>query len=211
MEPIAQQILSTRWSLLSRLKDWDDQDSWRQFFDTYWQLIYNTGVKAGLTHAEAEDLVQEVVISVAKKMGGFKTDPAAGSFKSWLLTLTRWRIHDQLRKRPPPRREPPPFPEDKTKTRTATVERLADTGPGPLEADWDADWEKHLLQAALARVKKYVRPELIQIFDLMVDKQWPALKVARRLQVNLARVYYARCKVAALLKQEVKRLEDHGI
>ncbi len=211
MEPIAQQILSTRWSLLSRLKDWDDQDSWRQFFDTYWQLIYNTGVKAGLTHAEAEDLVQEVVISVAKKMGGFKTDPAAGSFKSWLLTLTRWRIHDQLRKRPPPRPEPPPFPEDKTKTRTATVERLADTAPGPLEADWDADWEKHLLQAALARVKKYVKPELIQIFDLMVDKQWPALKVARRLQVNLARVYYARCKVAALLKQEVKRLEDHGI
>jgi len=40
-----EEFLPTRWSLLSRLKDWDDQKSWRQFFDTYWRLIYNTGVK----------------------------------------------------------------------------------------------------------------------------------------------------------------------
>jgi hypothetical protein len=45
----------------------------------------------------------------------------------------------------------------------------------------------------------------------MVNKQWSALTVARRLQVNLARVYYARCKVAALVKLEIKRLEQHGI
>ncbi len=209
MAPNAQEILPTRWSLLSRLKDWDDQDSWRQFFDTYWQLIYNSGVKAGLTDTEAEELVQEVVIGVAKKMGDFKADPAAGSFKSWLLTLTRWRIHDQLRKRPPPPPESRRLPQERT--RTATIERLADTAPGPLDAEWDTEWEKHLLQAAFERVKKQVRPELIQIFDLVIHKQWPALKVARRLGVNLARVYYARCKVSALLKREIKRLEEHGI
>jgi RNA polymerase sigma-70 factor (ECF subfamily) len=99
MEPRANELLPTRWSLLSRLKDWDDQDSWRQFFDTYWQLIYGVALKSGLTHTEAHEVVQEVVITVAKKMEGFKTDPDAGSFKSWLLTLTQWRIKDQLRKR----------------------------------------------------------------------------------------------------------------
>ena len=56
--------LPTRRSLLSRLKDWDDQESWRQFFDAYWQLIYNTACRAGLSHAEAQEVVQEVEISV---------------------------------------------------------------------------------------------------------------------------------------------------
>jgi RNA polymerase sigma-70 factor (ECF subfamily) len=209
MEPSANELLPTRWSLLSRLKDWDDQDSWRQFFDTYWQLIYNTGLKAGLTHVEAEEVVQEVVIAVAKKMGEFKTDPAAGSFKAWLLTLTQWRIKDQFRKRarePDLRADSPPDP-----ARTATIERVPDPAVGQLEAEWDTEWQKHLVQTALARVKKQVRPEMFQVFDFMVNKQWSPLTVARRLQINLARVYYARCKVAAMLKREIKRLENNGI
>src|SRR5438270_451514 len=88
--------LPTRWSLLSRLKDWEDQESWRQFFDAYGQLIYHTACKAGLSHTEAQEVVQEVVISVAKKMGEFKTDPSRCSFKSWLFNLTRSRVTHPL-------------------------------------------------------------------------------------------------------------------
>ena len=77
----------------------DDQQSWQEFFDAYWKLIYSVALKAGLSDAEAQEVVQETVISVAKKMPEFKADPAVGSFKSWLLTLTRWRITDQMRKR----------------------------------------------------------------------------------------------------------------
>src|SRR5262245_3171643 len=78
-------LLPTRWSLLSRLKNWDDQESWQEFFDTYWRLIYSVAVKAGLSDVEAQDVVQETVITVAKKLEQFKTDPAHGSFKGWLL------------------------------------------------------------------------------------------------------------------------------
>src|SRR5262249_49944715 len=94
-------LTSTRWSLISRLKDWNDQGSWQAFFNTYWKLIYSMAIKAGLSDAEAQEVVQETVITVAKKMAGFKTDPALGSFKSWLLHITHWRIVDQLRKRQP--------------------------------------------------------------------------------------------------------------
>src|SRR5256885_10482007 len=110
--------LQTRWSLIGRLKNLDDQQSWQDFFDAYWKLIYSVALKAGLSDAEAQDVVQETVISVAKKMPEFKADPATGSFKSWLLTLTRWRIVDQVRKRQgkPPRnpdggQEVPPNPQ----------------------------------------------------------------------------------------------------
>src|SRR5712692_9813138 len=92
--------IPTRKSLLIRLKDWDDQKSWQEFFDIYWKLIHAVAIQAGLNEAEAQDVVQETVISVAKKMGEFKTDPAFGSFKSWLLVITRRRIADQFRKRP---------------------------------------------------------------------------------------------------------------
>jgi hypothetical protein len=94
LEPIA-----TRQSLLERLKDWGDQTSWQDFFDTYWRLIYNVALKAGLTDAEAQEVVQETVIAVAKKIPGFQTDPDRGSFRAWLMRLTRWRITDQFRKR----------------------------------------------------------------------------------------------------------------
>jgi RNA polymerase sigma factor (sigma-70 family) len=94
-------FIPTRYSLLSRLQDWDDQDSWKNFFDTYWRLIYSIALKSGLTDAEAQDVVQETIICVAKDIQKFKRDRKFGSFKGWLRNLTRWRIADQLRKREP--------------------------------------------------------------------------------------------------------------
>jgi len=72
----------TRRSLLSRLRQWDDQESWQDFFSTYSKLIYGVALRAGLAEAEAEDIVQETVISVARQMPNFRYDPAQGSFKS---------------------------------------------------------------------------------------------------------------------------------
>jgi RNA polymerase sigma-70 factor (ECF subfamily) len=77
----------------------EDEASWREFFDTYWLLIYSVARKAGLTETEAQEAVQETVISVAKKMPEFNYDPQAGSFKGFLLQTTGWRITDQFRKR----------------------------------------------------------------------------------------------------------------
>src|SRR6266436_5269712 len=93
------ELIPTRWTLIKRLKNWDDQESWRQFFEIYWKLIFGVAMKAGLNHGEAEEVVQTTVMSVCKNIKDFKADPAAGSFKAWLLNLTRWRITDQLRKR----------------------------------------------------------------------------------------------------------------
>ena len=94
-------FIPTRRSLLSRLKNWDDQESWQEFFDTYGRLVYGVAVKAGLSDAEAQDVVQETIIIVARKLAGFKYDPALGSFKSWLMLITRRRIEKQLKKRMP--------------------------------------------------------------------------------------------------------------
>src|SRR5246127_1749587 len=117
-------LASTRRSLVDRLANWDDQKRWQAFFDTYWKLIYSTARKAGLTDTEAQDVVQETVITVAKKIDKLKYDPAIGSFKGWLLQITRWRIADQYRKRRPGEAKRPLSAEDRM---TATIERVADS------------------------------------------------------------------------------------
>jgi RNA polymerase sigma factor (sigma-70 family) len=92
-------LIPTRESLLSRLRDWADDESWSEFFHTYWRMLYEVALRAGLREEEAQEAVQETVIAVARKMPGFHYDPALGSFKGWLLRIARRRIVDQFRKR----------------------------------------------------------------------------------------------------------------
>ena len=82
----------TRRSLVDGLKNPDDSERWKQFYQAYGPLIREMSKKAGLSHTEAEDVVQETIISVAKHMPTFNYDPAEGSFKAWLFKLARWRI-----------------------------------------------------------------------------------------------------------------------
>jgi RNA polymerase sigma-70 factor (ECF subfamily) len=203
----AAELIPTRNSLLSRLKDWDDQDSWQDFFNTYWRLIYGVAVKAGLTDQEAQEVVQETIITVARRIPDFKYDPATCSFKTWLLNLTRWRITDQFRKRRPEEAHRA-YRADDTAT-TSFIESLPDPAGVNLEAVWDEEWERNLLEAATTRVKLQVSPEQYQIFDLCMAKKWPTKRITRELGVSLGQVYLAKHRVSALIRKEVKRLEKH--
>ena len=204
----ADEFIPTRKTLLSRLKDWQDQDSWRDFFNTYWKLIYSVAIKAGLTDSEAQEVVQETVITVAKKMPDFRYDRAIGSFKSWLLTITRRRITDQYRKRRPNSvSEEAAVSESERTTRTPTLNQIAAPTSFDFEAVWDQDWERNLTDVALEKVKRQVRPKQFQMFDLHVVRGWPAQKVAATLHTTMARVYYAKFKLTRLLRREIKNLE----
>jgi RNA polymerase sigma-70 factor (ECF subfamily) len=72
-------LLVTRQSLVGRLADWEDRRNWQEFFDTYWRLIYGVARKAGLNDAEAQDVVQETIFTVAKNIAQY--DRSGGSFK----------------------------------------------------------------------------------------------------------------------------------
>jgi RNA polymerase sigma factor (sigma-70 family) len=197
--------LATQASLLERLKDLNDQDSWQEFYTTYRKLIFSFAIKHGLTGVEAEEVVQETVITVARNLPEFRYDPASCAFKTWLFNLTLWRIQDQLRKRHPENvslhRQP-----GETE-RTSTIERI----PGPeserLGALWEEEWKQDIFERALERVKARVEEKHFQIFDLYALQGWPARKVARSLGVSLARVYVSKHRISALLMQETRRLQ----
>lgn len=195
--------IPTRYSLLSRLQDWDDQDSWKDFFDTYWRLIYSVAMKSGLSEAEAQDVVQETVICVAKDLPKFKKDRSLGSFKGWLRNITHWRIGDQLRKRAQATELANAIRWEEVRSEAAELHNPT----AELESVWEEEWRANLLEAALDRVKTRVKEEHYQIFDLYVLKHWPVKKVAETLGVNIGQIYLAKHRVSLLIKKEIRLLE----
>ncbi len=196
--------LRTRPTLLFRLRDWQDAASWEEFYRLYRLLVHGLAERAGLTHAEAEEVTQDVFKRVAETIHEFEADPQRGSFRRWLMNLTRWRIADKFRARP--KGEAPGVRRDSTAEGTATVERIPD--PENIEAGWDDEWQRHVLEAALDRIARRIKPRHFQVFDLYMRQGWPVLRVARELGIGPASVYLIGHRVKQQLKAEVTRLES---
>ena len=199
--------LPTRASLLGRLRDLSDTDSWRTFFDTYWRLLYNVARRSGLNDMEAQDVVQETVIAVARKMPEFRYDPAKGSFKLWLLLITRRRIQDHLRKV----YRSLPVAERVTGLAAHGVEAIPATTLSPdaqIDAAWEEEWRGSILEAALARVRQRVQPKHYQAFDYCVLQSLRAPVVAKMLGLNVAQVYLARHRVSQAVKRAAAEIEE---
>jgi RNA polymerase sigma-70 factor (ECF subfamily) len=207
MSSSADDSLLTRRTLLSRLRNLDDQESWRTFFDLYWRLLYNVARKSGLDDPGAQEIVQDTVIAVARKMPEFHYDPARGTFRQWLLRITRRRIIDHLRRiyRQPPKAEVAPESLDEEEEHAAAI---TDQSASAIEAAWNEEWEKSTFDAALARVRAAINPRHFQVFDYCVLKEWPASKVAATLGLNAAQVYLAKHRVAQAMKRAVRKIND---
>jgi RNA polymerase sigma factor (sigma-70 family) len=193
--------LPTRHSLLSRLRNVEDAASWYTFFQTYWRLIYNVARKAGLSDDEAQEVVQETVISVARKMPEFRYDPAKGSFKQWLLLITRRRIHDHLRR---VYRSLPAAPGEHDADKLSALQ-------SQMDQTWDDEWRENLFQAALARVRQRANPKQYQVFDYCVLQDLSASEVAKMLGLNAAQVYLAKHRMSAAVRRAVAEIEAEGL
>ena len=206
-DPAPDPFLPTRQSLLTRLKDWEDQEGWREFFETYWRLIYTVARRAGLSEAEAQDVVQETLVVVAKQMPGFRYDPARGSFKAWLHTVIRgrlsrhWRkakVHAAVADRSDPANDP------------AATDDADPVAASEFEVLWQAEWEQNLLAAAMRRVQTKVSPRQFLLFSLAVIKQVPLATIRERYDASLPQVYLAKHRVGRLLKVEIARLQSQA-
>ena len=185
------ELLPTRASLLSRLRDWQN-DSWREFFELYWKLIYNTARRHGLSDMEAQDVVQDTMIGVSRNIPSFRYDPERCSFKTWLMNLILWRIKDQLRKR---------------RAGHKPIEFAVNI---PAESEfnqkWEEDWQRNLVGAAVNRVKNKLNPQEFQIFSFCVLQRKGIAETAKVLNVSRARVYLAKHRVSRRIEKELTHL-----
>lgn len=201
---------ATRRSLLSRLRNLDDRESWKDFFDHYWRMLYKVARRAGLAEADAQDVVQETVVAVARQMPSFHYDRARGTFKQWLYRIVRRRVADHLRRvyRQPARGEPTwerPL-EDDEGTPVEEIDPSVD-----LAAAWEQEWETSVFEAAVARVRERANPKHFQVFDLCVRQGWTTAKVASALSLNAAQVYLARHRVSQAVKQAAREINEQRL
>jgi RNA polymerase sigma factor (sigma-70 family) len=210
MRPDTQLDLKTRRSLLSRLRNLDDHESWRAFFEQYWRLLYRVARRAGLGESDAQDVVQETVVAVARKMPEFRYDTARGTFKHWLFCIVHRRVADHLRRI---YRQPP---QETLSTSVTTAEDESEAAiqtdtASAMDAAWDQEWEQSVFEAAVAQVREHTNPRHFQVFDCCVRLGWPTAKVATTLGMNPAQVYLARHRVSQAVKQAAKTINDERL
>jgi len=188
---------ATRETLLSRLRDWGDDQSWNEFFRLYWNLIYSVAKRAGLSDVEAQDVTQETVVTVAKQMPEFSYDRSKGSFRSWLCNTTRWKIKDQFKRRQRQERLHQELP-------STREEHSGESND--FETLWAEEWEENLVHLSVERIRSQVDSEEYDVFDLYTLKGWPAARIARHLKMDRPRVYYLNQKVTRILNEASLRI-----
>jgi RNA polymerase sigma factor (sigma-70 family) len=201
--------MPTRLTLLEKIKDAGDRESWQEFFSLYSGRVYRFALQRGMNAQEAEDVVQETFLCLTKKMPDFHYDSSKGKFRSWLLHLAGWRVGDQYRKRG---KVQVSAPAGEASTETEPLKRIADPSPGrELEERIDREWRQAVLEVALERVKGRVSAKQFQAYDLYVVKGWAAAKVALTLGITSASVHLHKHRVSKLLRQEIKVLDKDKI
>lgn len=183
---------TTDLTLLEKITE-GDEISWQRFSNMYSPLIKASGKEWGLTEAQCEELIQEVLLSFFKASKTFRYDSCKGKFRNYLRTIVRNHIFRILKR------------------------KAAESGQHPLAEDpfldlafeekWDQEWHNYLFSEALAILKQEMEPLAFQAFYLYVIKEQPSPLVASILGISVNAVYIHKCRALDSLRKTVRKLE----
>ncbi|MCI0681061.1 MAG: sigma-70 family RNA polymerase sigma factor [Gemmataceae bacterium] len=190
---------STRVSLLMRMRDSQDREAWGEFVQRYAPLIHAYGRHRGLQDADAADLAQEVLRCVARSAAEFRYDPARGSFRGWLYTVTR----NELRKMA--------VRNDRQASGTgeSAVRQILEQQPDVAtdEAEWTREYQRNLFHWAAAKVRPEFRETSWQAFWRTAVVGHDINAAATELNVTVGAIYIARSRITARIRQEIEAVE----
>lgn len=192
-------IHSTRQSLLLRLKDSADGPAWIEFQTIYRPAVYRFARRHGVQPADAEDLSQQVMLAVAKKISVWNPDSRHGSFRAWLLTVTRNAVSNLVSRSRP----------DAAAGGTGPVALLTQAVSGEAAKE-EIDWElrRATFRWAAEEVRREYQPATWNSFWLTAVERQSAEQVADDLGLSIGAVYTNRSRVLKRLREWVQRLED---
>ena len=190
----------TRMSLLEKLRrSTADQAAWGEFIAWYRPLLELWCSRWKLQPADAEDVVQIVLVKLADKMREFRYDPSR-SFRAYLKTLAHYAWCDFLESR---KRHGAAAGGSEMLEAIHQVEATDD-----LEKQLDAQFDRELLAEAMARIQARVEPHTWQAFRRTAIDGESGADVGAELEMKVATVFKARSKVQQMLQEEVRRLEE---
>ena len=190
---------TTHVTLLTLLRqDPSDQAGWDEFVERYGRHIYRWCRHWNLQDADAEDVTQDILLKLTRKLRAFTYDPSR-SFRGWLKTVAHhaWRDFADSR-----RHAQRAAGGSQIQELMLTLEAREDLAR-KLEEAFDLE----ILETAKVRVRLRVAPHTWEAFRLMAFEGLPVDEVAARAHLQVAMVYVAKNKVQKMLKEEIGKLE----
>ncbi len=189
-------------SLLDRLRTAPDEESWRRLVDLYTPLVRGwLRRQAQLQSQDADDLVQEVLAVVVRRIPEFHREPRAGAFRRWLRTITVNCLRDFWRSQ----RHRPVATGDTEFQKM--LDELADPESG-LSRLWDQEHDQHVTQRLLEMIRPKFEEKTWRAFQrVALDGATPD-EAAAELGVTVNAVFIAKSRVLARLRQEGQGLID---
>jgi RNA polymerase sigma-70 factor (ECF subfamily) len=192
----------TRHSLILRLSDPADADAWREFVSLYEPLVYDLARRKGLQDADARDLCQEVLVTVARAIDRWDPDPGRGTFRGWLFRIVRNLLVNFLTRQHYPRG-----------SGSTSVQELLDAQPAAdpsATALFEAEYRRRVFRWAADEVKGEFTPATWQAFwHTAVGGRSPR-EVAEELGLSIGAVYIARSRILARLRQRIGELGEEA-
>ena len=187
--PLNARLPATRQSLIVRMKDPHDVHAWSEFESIYRPAVYRFARHRNLQPADADDLAQRVMMAVSKKISEWNPDSQVGSFRAWVLTVTRNATANLLR------------------------ERFAITTV-PIGDDWSEeenesmDWElkRSVFRRVASEVQREFNERTWQAFWQVAVEGKSVSETATNLEMSVGSVYTSKCRVLKRFRIRAEQL-----
>ncbi len=187
---------STSLSLLERAKAGNDA-AWTKIVQLYTCEVYDRFRRRGLQEADAKDVAQQVFAAVFRGLKGFRRERPKGTFRGWLRTITRNKLHDHFRA---VRRYPGRFGNGEA------LDQLADKD----DVD-NASANGRLAARLVEMLRPHFKPEAWRMFEAAMAENCSVSEIAKEFGVSCAAVYKNRSRVLRRIRQEFgDLLDDEG-
>ena len=191
--------LKTRKTLLLRLRDPSDQDSWQEFAEIYTPLLFRYCLKRDINKDDAADIIQDVMRSVCLAMHGFEYDPAKGKFKAWLFTALRHAVGRHFRdasKRPV------------TAKNSGFLRMIEETPDENQVRDWDREYQRELLSWAIGKVKPEFADRIWTAFEETAINGKKPKEIGPEIGMSVNSVMVAKSRVLKRLREKVRSIDE---
>lgn len=190
------QVPLTSPSLLLRIRNPGDTESWQTFQEIYAPIIRAYCRRRAVQATDTDDIVQEVLSVVAKSIQTFEYSPEKGRFRAWLGTVTANELKSFISSRA--NRQSPTLSD-------GSFSQLPNADP---DSDWIAIFSEHIFQVACDRVRQDFEPAKWECFETTWVDRISAPEVAERLGIPVHSVYVNKSRVRKRLEEEVSMLAD---
>lgn len=186
----------TRASLLVDIRDPANVRAWSVFSELYRPVVYRMARRRGMQDADAQDLAQKVLVSVAKAIGDWDEDKGRGRFRHWLSRVTRNAIIDAFRRMKPD-----------APVGGSAITRILNQSPAAHETEIDYEYERALFRRAARLAQKEFQESTWTAFWQTTVEDRSIAVVAQELSQTAGAIYTARSRVMKRLKEVVDELK----